>query len=347
MSENQSLVARPTELLPATDTLNAMMALAERVAKSGISPHSNPSTVLSVMLTGRELGVPVMASLRLIHVINNRTALAAELMASLITRDHGGDALRYETPDAEKDKQATFSYRRSDWPAGQRSTYTYDIKQAEAAKLTGKEIWKAHTAAMLRARCIAGIARIAFADTTLGMYSMDEAREINAMDEEIIDARPEPQIVERPNGKKANTVTGEIVDDNPAIGTPVDPHAALRAQVAALLKADKDAAVKLPKTVAEMTGDELQKTLVWLQNRNRRAQATASQQPEEPKTTPAQAEPLPENLAIEFAIEQARTEEDMQATVGRIADLEDEAEQDRLMALWHAKQLPASTAVGV
>jgi hypothetical protein len=49
-----------------------------------------------------------------------------------------------------------------------------------------------------------------------------------------------------------------------------DQAATLRADVAAALAADHDAASKLPKAAEEMTAEELEKTLAWLRNRAKR-----------------------------------------------------------------------------
>jgi len=59
-----------------------------------------------------------------------------------------------------------------------------------------------------------------------------------------------------------------------------------RALVAAALAADPDAAAKLPKAADTMSAEELEKTLIWLQNRARRQAATASD-----VSTSAEAEP--------------------------------------------------------
>ena len=58
----------------------------------------------------------------------------------------------------------------------------------------------------------------------------------------------------------------KVVAERPA----EDQAAILRAEVAAALAADHDAASKLPKAAEEMTAEELEKTLAWLRNRAKR-----------------------------------------------------------------------------
>lgn len=60
-----------------------------------------------------------------------------------------------------------------------------------------------------------------------------------------------------------------------------------RALVAAALAADPDAAAKLPKAADAMSAEELEKTLIWLQNRARRQAATASDVSTSAETEPA------------------------------------------------------------
>ncbi len=91
----------------------------------------------------------------------------------------------------------------------------------------------------------------------------------------------------------------KVVDNRP----PQDPDEALRATVLASLATSPDAVAKLPKPAQEMTAEELEKTLSWLRNRAKRAQAipqqvtpqqVTPQQASEPATQPAQEGPAPD-----------------------------------------------------
>jgi len=70
-------------------------------------------------------------------------------------------------------------------------------------------------------------------------------------------------VAERPAEDRS---TLKVVAERPA----EDQAAILRAEVAAALAADHDAASKLPKAAEEMTAEELEKTLAWLRNRAKR-----------------------------------------------------------------------------
>jgi len=70
-------------------------------------------------------------------------------------------------------------------------------------------------------------------------------------------------VAERPAEDRSNL---KVVAERSA----EDQAAILRADVAAALAADHDAASKLPKAAEEMTAEELEKTLAWLRNRAKR-----------------------------------------------------------------------------
>lgn len=146
---------------------------ASKLVKSGMLPDSirSPEAALAVIMAGRELGLTAMQSFRSIHIVKGRVVLSADLMVALCKR----------SPDCEyvqivesTDKVATYEAKRRNEPAPVRMSFTFD--QAKAAGLTGKDVWRSFTAAMLRARCAAAICRAVFPDLLLGVYETDEAQ---------------------------------------------------------------------------------------------------------------------------------------------------------------------------
>src|SRR5690606_14566168 len=71
------------------------------------------------------------------------------------------------------DERATYETLREGEPEPTRITWT--IQQAAKAGLTGRQNWKAHPAAMLRARASAALARAVYPDVAMGIYDPDEA----------------------------------------------------------------------------------------------------------------------------------------------------------------------------
>lgn len=151
-------------------TWGAMKEQAAMLVKSGFLPPAinTPEKAIALMLKGRELGVPAMYALSNIHIINGKPVCSAELMLALVQRDHGHDAIRVATTDNTK---CVVEYKQ--W--GKVATYAFTIKDAEIAGLTQKGgNWKSYPAAMLRARAISAVCRMAFPSSIAGMYTPDE-----------------------------------------------------------------------------------------------------------------------------------------------------------------------------
>lgn len=158
-------------LLPSPEQLSTLQAFGEMYVKSGLLPPSLKTwqAVAVTIQHGMDLGIPISTAIQKIHVINGKPVCEAALMASLIYRDHGDDALRVIETDATR---ATVAYKRRSWTEYAQNTYT--IEDAKRAELVNKPTWKQYPADMLRARCIAQIAHMQFQDTIGGLYERDE-----------------------------------------------------------------------------------------------------------------------------------------------------------------------------
>lgn len=141
---------------------------AEILVKTGFLPAEikTAEQAIAICLKGAELGVPPMYALSNIHVIKGKPTCSAELMLALVKRDHGRDAVHVTETTAE---QCTVTYR----DGSHRGSYTFTIQDAKRAGLSGGN-WTGYPAAMLRARCISAVARMAFPDSIGGMYTPDE-----------------------------------------------------------------------------------------------------------------------------------------------------------------------------
>ena len=114
------------------------------------------------------LGLPPMAAITGIHVIEGKPSISAGLISALVRR--AGHKLRV-TGD---DHQAQAQLVRSDDPGfTYKSTWTID--RAKQADLLNKSNWKRYPEAMLKARAISEVARDACQEVLLGMqYTADE-----------------------------------------------------------------------------------------------------------------------------------------------------------------------------
>lgn len=165
-------LARREETLPDATTWKTMLSMAGSLVESGMLPSAikTPAAALAIIQKGRELGIPPMYALSNISIINGRPVTGAELMLAMVYRDHGDGAIQFEASD---DRQCVVLYKRRSWSQARRHGFT--IEEAERAGLLSKGgPWKQYPAAMLRARCVSAVARLAFPDTLGGMYTPEE-----------------------------------------------------------------------------------------------------------------------------------------------------------------------------
>lgn len=144
------------------------ISLSERLAKTTMVPKAfqgRPADVLAIMLKGAELGLPPMASLAGVMIIEGKTGLSAELMASLVK---AASVTKLFQLTESTDAVATYQYQRQGMP--EPKLFSFTIKQAQAAGLAGKDVWKKYPAAMLRARCISALCKAEFQDVVNGVY---------------------------------------------------------------------------------------------------------------------------------------------------------------------------------
>jgi hypothetical protein len=173
--ERSGVNDRGALILPSPEQLNTLKSFGEMYVQSGLLPAGLKSwqAVAVTIQHGMDLGIPISTALQQIYVINGKPTCSASLMASLIYRDHGDDALQLVE---STDKTCTYSYKRRSWP--ELARYTYTIEDAERAKLTAKDTWKQFPKSMLRARCIADVAHANFQDTIGGLYLRDEIESV-------------------------------------------------------------------------------------------------------------------------------------------------------------------------
>lgn len=170
MATSDLALTRPDPTLT-IDTLRAQMEAAKRFVDSGLLPSGikTPQQALTIMQAGREIGVPPTYALRNIHVISGKPVASAELLMALVRRTYGQSAIRVKeaTPTS-----CTVEYREQGWDGV--SSLTFTIEDAERAKLSGKDTWKAYPRAMLRSRAVSEAVRTAFPECIAGLYTPEE-----------------------------------------------------------------------------------------------------------------------------------------------------------------------------
>lgn len=160
--------------LPRPDEWTMLRAMAEELVASGLLPQhiKTPQAALFVILKSLELGLPPTYGLSHLYVVNGRVAASAELMAALVYRAHGDQALEVvETTD----ERCVVRYKRRGWSEAR--TLVYTREDAKRAGLLVREQYQRFPAALLRARAISAVCRLAFPDVLAGLAAAEDAGE--------------------------------------------------------------------------------------------------------------------------------------------------------------------------
>jgi len=150
------------------DDYGSLMALAKELCTTGFLPVAikTPAQAVAIILTGRELGLPPMQSLRSICIIQGKPELSADLQLSIFHRDGGRS--RWLTLTATEAKLLLKH------PNGDEHTETWTMEDAKRAGLAAGVNWQKYPKAMLRSRAItAGLKSIGFEPLT-GAYAPGE-----------------------------------------------------------------------------------------------------------------------------------------------------------------------------
>lgn len=138
---------------------------------SRLLPRSvqSPEAAFAIIVCGRELGLTAMQSLRGIHIVEGKPILASDTMLALALQS---EKCEYFQVVVSNGAIATYETKRRGAP--QKTALSFTIEQAQAAGVTSKDNWKKYPDAMLRARCIAALARMVYPDVFMGIYDPDE-----------------------------------------------------------------------------------------------------------------------------------------------------------------------------
>jgi len=209
--------------------LGSVGDLAQRLARTQFVPRAmqgNPATVAAAILTGREMGLGPMASLRGIDVIEGKPALTAQMLAARVLS--AGHAIEWRHVS---DKQVTVRITRGDGLTEAEATWT--IGDAQRAGLAGKQVWQRYPRHMLRARALSEAASMACPDVALGLdvdsdpvgqqpaaapsqvtvvqLGQDDAEQpAEAVVEPEPAPEPAPDLVSRPQMRKIGALLGEL-----------------------------------------------------------------------------------------------------------------------------------------
>lgn len=148
------------------------LTLARTLADSSMLPQQyrkNPANLLWAIEYAEAIRVPTMTAVTGIHVIEGKPTASADLIAGLVRR--AGHKLRVWGDEREAHAQII----RCDDPSFDGFKVSWSLERAKAAGLTGKSVWRQYPAAMLRARAITEVARMACSEALHGViYTPEE-----------------------------------------------------------------------------------------------------------------------------------------------------------------------------
>lgn len=190
------------------------------------------ANITAAILTGQEVGLEPMASLRSIDVIQGTPAMRAITLRALV-QSKGHEVWVVETNST----RAIVAGRRHGSEKEQRSTWTMD--RARALGLVSKDNWRKQPEAMLVARATSELCRLIAADVILGIpYSVEELEDGPATSSEPSTFAPPARTARR------KTAPEPIVTAEPEVPALDADAAEIMAELAA--ETDEPSLLELP-----------------------------------------------------------------------------------------------------
>lgn len=202
------------------DDYAGLMALAKELVTTNFLPIAikTPAQAVAIILTGRELGLPPMQSLRSICIIQGKPELSADLQLSIFHRDGGRS--KWLTLTATEAKLLLKH------PNGDEHTEVFTMDDAKRAGLASGQNWQKYPKAMLRSRAItAGLKSIGFEPLT-GAYAPGEIGGPETVEPEPGEVIPEAQaasVAPQQLTPPSDTTPPATMPLAPAAATPKPP----------------------------------------------------------------------------------------------------------------------------
>lgn len=169
--ETTALTVRGEREIVLPRSMDEFIKLAEKLAESKLLPEElrgKVPEVLMQMLSGQELGLTPMTSLRSFHIIKGRPVMSSDAMVAIVL---GSGKAEYFRRVEATDRSVTYATKRRG-ETEQRCTWTMDM--ARTAGLATKDNWRAHPRQMLASRCKTELARDVYPDVLAGCMELDE-----------------------------------------------------------------------------------------------------------------------------------------------------------------------------
>lgn len=194
MSTNAPAVIPPKQVVPignrgiAPSSMDDLYRFATAVSKSGLAPKGieTPEAIFVALEMGLEVGLPLMAALQNIAVINGRPAIWGDAQLAVVRST--GELALFEEWYEEKGKRLTrnpmaFSDETAAVCRVQRQGYepaetAFSVSDAKRANLWGKAgPWSQYPARMLKHRARSFALRDQFGDALRGLRTVEEVQD--------------------------------------------------------------------------------------------------------------------------------------------------------------------------
>jgi hypothetical protein len=200
---------QPRAIAPSASEFTVMRDTAGMLVKTGFLPQSikTAEQAMAIILTGRELGIGMMAALNSINVVQGKPTISPQLMLALIERSGQLEDIQIQPHDGNSMRCTMKRKGRTE------HTEYFGETEARALGLLGKDNYKKQAFTMYRWRAVAACARVIFADVILGLYTPDEMG-ANVDDEGEIVLPDNPPLRISPRPETQNTEP-ETIDAEP------------------------------------------------------------------------------------------------------------------------------------
>jgi hypothetical protein len=134
---------------------------------------TGPQDMMAAVITGRELGVAPMASIRQLYLVNGQASMMAMLMAGLVF--NAGHRIRYIVNIKDKTVTAEAWRIQPDGEWGSEGGWTFGEADAKLAGLNDKGTYQSYPFLMYAARATSALCRLYFPEVLSGIgYVPDE-----------------------------------------------------------------------------------------------------------------------------------------------------------------------------
>lgn len=177
----------------------AMKEQANVMIASGFLPPSikTAAQALAIALTGKELGIGFMESLRGIVVIQGKPTVVPQLM---LAQAHRTKELEDIEIDSNDERCIVTVKRKGKKP----HSYAFGRKEAQGLGLMDKDNYRKQPKVMFQWRAIAGNLRVTFPDAISGLYTPEEmGAQVEVGENDTMEVVAEPVHEEKPVERKA------------------------------------------------------------------------------------------------------------------------------------------------